>query len=1609
MRKRFGKERVVAWALATTLALSVVNVPAVSNWRVPMTTVQAATIETAVYEGGATPTLMYEDVAMDVTSTWDDLGMVTFSAAGTDGLLDGAKLTADILLPLESDEDVADFDGLLKVQGVVKLGADWTWTECPTIPELNASDFETVTIDDKVYAKATVSFDFAAGDAVQEIIMKIAGYQCNYSGDIYHANVKLANTVEVDDPAEYDELEPAFAGCAFVSGNTWLEHTTDGQATEHTTNIDLGEVPNPGSKMTADVLIKGDAAPEFAGEIKFKCVMRLGDNWNWVQSTAFPAVTSTSFAQVQDSEWYKASIECEFGDTVDAWYGDYQGGNAFTDVVTEELKALTLNCIGSSSDFAGDIYVTNVEFENAEKEIVLTPQDPTVVADFATDIDGWASEAGWDYSHGNADARADGATPAESAEVIWDEASQSLKLDVDYSQDLSSGWSETKATGIFEEVNLSNYNMVSFSLTYPSDMESVRTKLFMKATDNTTVLDGEASFRTKTVEDLGNGWSKATVRGTFTPADVNVSSLTIGIIGPYAALDYVLIDDVKIAQVDASEDYVKITATPTDSPAQADLTNMASDVKLVDANATDSTKALAAYLKGLQASDQVLFGHQNSTFRSVRTNGEISDIKDITGSEAGLFGIDSLALTGVESSATTRAEAIQNSVDASVKAAEGGSIVTLSCHMPNFANAKVKQNEDGSYDFTTCDFGESKDLTPCADYVLEGGKYNAAFNAYLDIIAEYAKELDEVGIPVLFRPFHENSGNWFWWGTSTSEESYKAMWRYMVNYMEEKGVNNFLYVYSPNGPFSTAEQYLDRYPGDEYVDVIAFDYYDDYADVNVYTGDKFFDALATTCDVVAEIAEEKGKIPAIAETGIRMTGAGKDSLMVTGNPTTGKDWYNQVIDTASEHDIPYFLLWANFDSANFFVPYKYNNELGHEMINEFIESYNNEKSIFGNGTNFYDVDGAVSKGPDVENDGYDVATGYMISPKDYAVIKTVEDATMQATVLNVDKVIFKVYASEDATPIEVEGTKDADSNLYTATLTAEQLAALGETSVGVIEVVADDVVIGKASFINFNKDADVMPKEVFDNFEFYYGSDGLLQSKYGSANSAANCNATVTLDSEHKSAGDYGMAFNYTLAYKGSEVWTGGLGREFEDTDFSNYNALSMWVDPDGYGQKMVIQLVDAEGSEYEYFLTDKMKTDEAKTITIPFTSFIKKGTTDVSVNPSSIAAYRIWCNSIPDNYTGNKDDDGYYTVASTVYFDEIKVVNADIDDGDDVDQTAANAVVEMINSIGTVDASDACKEKIEAARVAYNLLTEEQKALVSKDALKVLTEAEESYAELKQAETDKMTEEKKKTEDAKQAQAVKDKIAAIGTVDGSDECKARIEAAKVAYDALTEDQKALISADELKILTDAEKKNQEMAKAALVGKTVKAKDGSATYKITAVKGDTVEVSYKKPTKKKASVTIPATVTLENGTVAKVTSIAAKAFKKNTKLKNVTIGKNVKSIGKEAFSGCSKLTTVKKANNITTIGVKAFYKCTSLKKITIPSKVNKIGKQAFYGCKNLKSITIKTTKLTKSKVGKNAFKGISSKATIKVPKSKYKAYKSLLKSRGVGSKVKIKK
>lgn len=134
------------------------------------------------------------------------------------------------------------------------------------------------------------------------------------------------------------------------------------------------------------------------------------------------------------------------------------------------------------------------------------------------------------------------------------------------------------------------------------------------------------------------------------------------------------------------------------------------------------------------------------------------------------------------------------------------------------------------------------------------------------------------------------------------------------------------------------------------------------------------------------------------------------------------------------------------------------------------------------------------------------------------------------------------------------------------------------------------------------------------------------------------------------------------------------------------------------------------------------------------------------------------------------------------------------------LDQAAAKVVIDKITAIGTVELTEECKAKIDEARTAYNGLTESQKALVTN--YNTLETAEAEYKSLKDA------------ADQAAAAAVTAKITAIGEVAFTTESRLAIKGARTAYDALTDDQKTLVTQAQLKVLTDAEAKYAQLAEA---------------------------------------------------------------------------------------------------------------------------------------------------------------------------------------------------
>lgn len=217
--------------------------------------------------------------------------------------------------------------------------------------------------------------------------------------------------------------------------------------------------------------------------------------------------------------------------------------------------------------------------------------------------------------------------------------------------------------------------------------------------------------------------------------------------------------------------------------------------------------------------------------------------------------------------------------------------------------------------------------------IIPGGSHHAGYLEHLDRVADFLLSLqtpEGTMIPVIFRPFHENMGSWFWWGERhCSAEEYKSLFQFTVDYLKNKsGVHHALYCYSPNGGFSSEEEYLLRYPGDEYVDILAFDQY------SIRYGQKSGQEAIKCMEVLADMAAERNKLYAFSETG--------DYGLPTPN------WFTAhllPILKANEktRGIVYTLVWRNEERLenHFFVPYE-----GHEQAADFKTFREDELILF---------------------------------------------------------------------------------------------------------------------------------------------------------------------------------------------------------------------------------------------------------------------------------------------------------------------------------------------------------------------------------------------------------------------------------------------------------------------------------------------------------------------------------------------------------------------------------------------------------------------------------------------------------------------------------------
>jgi len=342
------------------------------------------------------------------------------------------------------------------------------------------------------------------------------------------------------------------------------------------------------------------------------------------------------------------------------------------------------------------------------------------------------------------------------------------------------------------------------------------------------------------------------------------------------------------------------------------------NLSLSDKKSTKETFLLYKKLNQL-VKKGYLFGHQDDLAYGVNWKYENnrSDIKEVAGDYPAVYGWD---IAGLEKDDANNIDGVPfDKMKHYIKEAnERGGISTISWHFDNPATGK-----------------NAWDNTPNSlKTILPGEKNHEKFTSWLDKAANFFLSLkDKKGknIPILFRPYHELTGGWFWWGKGNgTPEDFKAAWKFTFEYLQKKGVHNLIYVYNTSS-FSSKEDYLANYPGDNYVDILSFDSYQNSDDKS---GEKFISEVQNQLKIVNEIGIEKHKLIAVAE-------AGYEAI------PDAKWWTGTLTKAIGDYKLSYVLLWRNHgwqekeQKMHYYVPYS-----GQISEKDFVDFYNLDKTLF---------------------------------------------------------------------------------------------------------------------------------------------------------------------------------------------------------------------------------------------------------------------------------------------------------------------------------------------------------------------------------------------------------------------------------------------------------------------------------------------------------------------------------------------------------------------------------------------------------------------------------------------------------------------------------------
>jgi mannan endo-1,4-beta-mannosidase len=339
----------------------------------------------------------------------------------------------------------------------------------------------------------------------------------------------------------------------------------------------------------------------------------------------------------------------------------------------------------------------------------------------------------------------------------------------------------------------------------------------------------------------------------------------------------------------------------------------------IDTKATKETKALFYNLRKL-SKEHTLFGHQHATEYGHGWSGERdrSDVKSVTGSHPAVIGVDISGFSG------RPADAIRKNKDDLRQTVQDtynrGGVTTISWHFNN------PLSKGGFYWVDTVSVAAVQHLVP-------GGSAHQQYKEILKEVGAWANSArgrDGKLVPMIFRPYHEFDGDWFWWGKKhTKREDFISLWRFTVSYLRDSlGVHNFLYAFSPDNRFRSEEEFLERYPGDEWVDMVGLDNYGDMGREGRYDTA----AAILKLKVVSDYARKSGKLAAFTETGL-------ESI-----PNT--TWWTETllkVMRAQDMDLAYVLVWRNDTRSptHYYAPYP-----GHTSVPDFLKFYNNPYTLF---------------------------------------------------------------------------------------------------------------------------------------------------------------------------------------------------------------------------------------------------------------------------------------------------------------------------------------------------------------------------------------------------------------------------------------------------------------------------------------------------------------------------------------------------------------------------------------------------------------------------------------------------------------------------------------